>query len=170
MFTATPPSVNRRRSGGGRRSAGDRELPYVAIKNNYSYGSQFSNMPKPPQLAETKVPLSVALKQQQDASNARMRAEQLERERISREQDATEPEDHRRSDPSKAAPGKKLQKELDLTEGILAQQKTGSLRSRSVASVEPITGVSSSMPPPPPRRISPRIQSGKFRFQGLLSN
>lgn len=163
MFTATPPSVNRRRSGGGgRRSTGDRELPYVATKNNYSYGSQFSNMPKPPQLAETKVPLSVALKQQQDASNARMRAEQLERERVAREQGTVEPEDRRRSDPDKAAPGKKLQETPDLMEESLAQQETGSLRTCSVVSEEPAAGVPNSMLPPPlPRRKSPRLQSGK---------
>ncbi|RPB07770.1 hypothetical protein P167DRAFT_529548 [Morchella conica CCBAS932] len=97
MFTATPPSVNRRRST-GRKSLGlgeKEQLPFVATRNNYSYGSQFSNMPKPPQLAETKVPLSVALKQQQDASQARMRAEEIERERAAREPGTVEPEDRR---------------------------------------------------------------------------
>lgn len=122
MFTATPPSVNRRRSA-GRKSIGlgDKEqLPFVATRNNYSYGSQFSNMPKPPQLAETKVPLSVALKQQQDASQARMRAEEMERERAAREPGTVEPEDHRSS-------------------------------AANEAQTAP-TAVSSAMPPPPRRR------------------
>lgn len=155
MFTATPPSVARKKSGGGRnpgRNPGDRELPYVAIKNNYSYGSPHSNMPKPPQLAETKVPLSVALKQQQDASIARMKEQQLERDR---QQGTVEPDEYRRSDHDKASPGRMSQ-----DEGIsLAQQKARSLRSRSVVSEEPPAAVSNSMPPPP--RRSPRLRSGE---------
>ncbi|KAI5843007.1 hypothetical protein DFP73DRAFT_595537 [Morchella snyderi] len=161
MFTATPPSVNRRRSA-GRKSLGigeKEQLPFVATRNNYSYGSQFSNMPKPPQLAETKVPLSVALKQQQDASQARMRAEEIERERAAREPGTVEPEDRRRFDPDKTVVDKRLQKE---TETARAQQETRSLRNghSSAASDERTapTAVSTSMPPPP-RRRSPRQQS-----------
>lgn len=123
-------------------------------------------MPKPPQLAETKVPLSVALKQQQEAAEARMKAEQMERDRIVREQGTAEPEDHRRSDPNKVVPDKRLQ-ESDPMEATLAQQRTGSLRSRSIASEEPTAGVSSSMPPPP-RRRSPRLRSGKSVLYSLL--
>lgn len=155
MFTATPPSVARKKSGGG-RNPGDRELPYVAIKNNYSYGSPHSNMPKPPQLAETKVPLSVALKQQQDASVARMKEQQLERDRISGQQGMAEPDEHRRSDPNKAASGRMTQNE-DMS---FVQHKARSLRSYSAVSEDPPAAISSSMPPPPPRR-SPRLQSGK---------
>lgn len=151
MFTATPPSVARKKSGGG-RNPGDRELPYVAIKNNYSYGSPHSNMPKPPQLAETKVPLSVALKQQQDASVARMKEQQLERDRISGQQGMDE---HRRSDPNKAVFERMTQNE----DTSFAQHKAGLLRSHSAVSEDPPAAISSSMPPPP--RRSPRLQSGK---------
>lgn len=152
MFTATPPSVARKKSGGG-RNPGDRELPYVAIKNNYSYGSPHSNMPKPPQLAETKVPLSVALKQQQDASIARMKEQQLERDRISG-QSTAEPDEHRRSDPNKTS-----EKPFQNTDIPLAQHKAGLLKSCSAFSEDPPAAISSSMPPPP--RRSPRLQSGK---------
>lgn len=164
MFTATPPSVNRRRST-GRKSLGlgeKEQLPFVATRNNYSYGSQFSNMPKPPQLAETKVPLSVALKQQQDASQARMRAEEIERERAAREPGTVEPEDCRRFDPDKTVVDKGSQK---ATEIARVQQETRSLRNGhcSAASEERTapTAVSTAMPPPP-RRRSPRQQSGMF--------
>lgn len=152
MFTATPPSVARKKTGGG-RNPGDRELPYVAIKNNYSYGSPHSNMPKPPQLAETKVPLSVALKQQQDASVARMKEQQLERDRISGQRSTAEPDEHRRPNSNKASPDRTSQNE------DTPQHKARSLRSRSAVSEDPPAGVSGSMPPPP--RRSPRLQSGK---------
>ncbi|CUS14322.1 unnamed protein product [Tuber aestivum] len=93
MFTATPPSAYRRRSSSRRiGSDGDqRAMPFIPTKSSYSYGSPHSNMPKAPQLADTKVPMAVALQQKQDAAEARMRAEEREREGASGEQ----PEDGR---------------------------------------------------------------------------
>ncbi|KAG0642051.1 hypothetical protein HOY80DRAFT_952140 [Tuber brumale] len=88
MFTATPPSAYRRRSS-GRRTNNDedqRAMPFIPTKSSYSYGSPHSNMPKAPQLADTRVPMAVALQQKQDAAEARMRAEEQEREKISSEQ------------------------------------------------------------------------------------
>jgi len=88
MFTATPPSAYRRRSGSRKVSADEdqRAMPFIPTKSSYSYGSPHSNMPKAPQLADTRVPMAVALQQKQDAAEARMRAEEREREKASGEQ------------------------------------------------------------------------------------
>jgi len=95
MFTATPPSTYRRRSGSRKVSADEdqRAMPFIPTKSSYSYGSPHSNMPKAPQLADTRVPMAVALQQKQDAAEARMRAEEREREKASGEQPQDEQEE-----------------------------------------------------------------------------
>ncbi|PWW71573.1 hypothetical protein C7212DRAFT_348982, partial [Tuber magnatum] len=62
-------------------------------------------MPKAPQLADTKVPMAMALQQKQDAAEARMRAEEWEREgatgeQLQDEQDEQDEEDSRRLGPT----------------------------------------------------------------------
>lgn len=100
MFTATPPSTYRRRSGSRKVSTEEdqRAMPFIPTKSSYSYGSPHSNMPKAPQLADTRVPMAVALQQKQDAAEARMRAEEREREKASGEQLQDEPEEQDEQD------------------------------------------------------------------------
>jgi hypothetical protein len=88
MFAAnTPPSRRVRGSTSGPGGAARRktdatpELPYISPGSNNAYGSKAVNVPKPPRVADTRTSLAAAMKEKEDAMNARLRAEEEERAR-----------------------------------------------------------------------------------------
>ncbi|KAA8901434.1 hypothetical protein FN846DRAFT_891835 [Sphaerosporella brunnea] len=88
MFSANTPPARRTRGstagpGGGarRKTNANSELPYISPGSNNAYGSKAANVPKPPRVADTRTSLAAAMKEKEDAMNARLRAEEEERAR-----------------------------------------------------------------------------------------
>ena len=55
------------------------DLPYISPGSNNAYGSVAANVPKPPRVADTRTSLAAAMKEKEDAMNARLRAEEEQR-------------------------------------------------------------------------------------------